>query len=128
MEIRKRCDRVGDAISDFSNFCLGNEIDLSHWDGYHGNMDVVHPFKHGKRAIYTTLHQRPVLFPIVPWFRFLSLSLFFLLHLFCSLLHSLSHLSPLSLIHSLIVTPIVTHSHHLTIALGSECRCRVKGL
>ena len=76
------------------SFLLGTEIDLSHWDGYHGSVDVAHPFRHGKRAVYTTLHQRPVLFPVVPWWGIIS-----------SLTHS--H----TLICSRTLTRLLTHTH-----------------
>lgn len=54
----------------FLNFlhCLGSDVQLNTWMGYSGLMDTSPPFRHGKKAIFTTLHHRPILFPILPWF------------------------------------------------------------
>jgi len=48
---------------------LGNRINLENWQGYHGSVDVQPPYRHGQHAIQATLHHRPVLMPVVPWFQ-----------------------------------------------------------
>ena len=47
---------------------LGKEVDLARWEGYHGNLDVKFPFRHGRKAIAASLHQRHIMFPVLPWF------------------------------------------------------------